>query len=92
MGFFIRPKDTNRDPNATSTATFNAEKVGVVKEYEDEYVLASGVAHHHRDPTRREAEPGSPLPTGGWRGSATKNVSSWFGKGTRAGKTGVRSR
>lgn len=58
-------------------------------------------AVHRRDPVRREAEPNAPLPTGGkpagytgavrgWRGSVSKNVKSGFGKGTRAGKSGVR--
>ena len=103
-GFFIRPKDTNRDGTH-----LNAEAIGVVQSYDDEYIPTSGHdpathisgAEHRRDPKRREAAPGSPLPTGGrsagissrgvrgWRGSVSKSVSSGFGRGTRAGK-GIR--
>lgn len=57
-------------------------------------------AVHRRDPKRREAEPNAPLPSGGkpagytgtvrgWRGAVSKTVPSGFGRGTRAGKTGV---
>lgn len=56
-------------------------------------------SYHRKDPVRREAEPNAPLPTGGrpagytgtggrgWRGSVSRNVSSGFGRGTRAGRT-----
>ncbi|MBD3260344.1 MAG: hypothetical protein GF334_01480 [Candidatus Altiarchaeales archaeon] len=110
MGFFIRPKSSTRD---NEQGLNNVEAVGVVQDYEDEYIPTSGFdpadntsgARHNRDPKRREAAPGAPLPTGarpagapagasggvrGWRGATTRNVSSGFGKGTRAGKTGVR--
>lgn len=90
MGFFIRPKDTNRVEDG-DTSKMNAEAIGVVSEYEDEYTSKTGVADHHRDPTRREAEPGSPLPTGGGgRTAVSRNVPSGFGRGTRAGRTGRR--
>jgi len=102
MGFFIRPKDTNRDG---TTRKFNAEAVGVVDSYEDEYIPTSGFnpadntsgAEHRRDPVRREAEPNAPLPSGGksggsrgWRGPVSRTVPSGFGRGTRAGNSGVR--
>jgi len=111
-GYFLRPKDTNRD---RADNHLNAEQVGVVADYENEYLPADGSdfdpaddgksgAFHFKDPKRREAEPGAPLPstrnasyrgaspTGnrGRRGSVSRNVSSGFGKGTRAGRTGVR--
>lgn len=97
MGFFIRPKDTNRADDS-NTSKLNAEAVGVVSSYEDEYIPTSGFdsedntsgSIHRRDPKRREAAPNAPLPSGGWRGATTRNVSSGFGKGTRAGKSGVR--
>ena len=107
--FFLRPKDTNLDK---ANNHLNAETVLPAQDgVDDEYIPATGFdsdtdgisgAIHRRDPKRREAEPGSPLPTGGkpagytgtggrsWRGSVSKTVSSGFGKGTRAGKTGRR--
>lgn len=106
-GFFIQPKSSTRDDEQGLN---NVSAIGVVQEYEDEYIPTSGfdsdtnagVARHNRDPKRREAHPGQPLPTGGkpkgysgtggrsWNGSVSRNVSSGFGRGTRAGKTGVR--
>jgi len=94
-GFFLRPKDTNKASNGHITA----EAIGVVEAYEDEYMPTTGFnsstdglsgAVHRRDPERREAPPGSPLPGGSWRSGGTTRVASGFGKGTRAGKTGVR--
>ena len=94
-GFFLRPKDTNK----ASNGHINAEAIDVVDAYEEEYIPTTGFdsttngksgAVHRRDPERREAPPGSPLPGGSWRSGGTKNVASGFGKGTRAGKTGVR--
>jgi len=107
MGVFLRPKSTNR-VNGDSTKLV-AEVIGVVQDYENEYIPGDGTfdsntdgqsgAYHRKDPVRREAEPGAPLPTGGrpagytgtggrsWRGSVSRNVSSGFGKGTRAGNS-----
>lgn len=94
-GFFIRPKDTNKATNGH----FNAEAIGVVDAYEDEYMPTTGFnsttdglsgAVHRRDPERREAPAGSPLPGGSWRSAVSTRVASGFGKGTRAGKTGVK--
>lgn len=95
MGFFIRPKSSTRDDEKGLN---HVEAVGVVQDYEDEYIPTSGFdstdntsgAIHRRDPKRREAAPGAPLPSGGWRGAVSRNVSSGFGRGTRAGKTGRR--
>lgn len=95
-GFFLRPKATNLD---TAHNHINAEAIGVVQVYEDEYIPTTGytsgthgipAAEHRRDPERKEAPSGSPLPSGSWRGAVSKNTPSGFGKGTRAGKTGVR--
>ena len=107
-GFFLRPKSTNLDK---THGHINAEAVLPAQDgIENEYIPVEGFdstihgksgAFHHRDPDRREAEPGAPLPTGGkpagytgavrgFRGPVSKTVASGFGKGTRAGKTGVR--
>ena len=107
-GFFIRPKSSTVDDEK---GLIHVEPIGVVQEFEDEYIPTSGFdpstdgisgGRHNKDPKRREAAPGAPLPTGGqprgytgtggrsWRGSVSKNVSSGFGRGTRAGKAGVR--
>jgi len=107
MGVFLRPKDTNRIGGDSTKLT--AEAVGVVQDVENEYIPADGTfdsatdglsgSYHRKDPVRREAEPGAPLPTGGrpagytgtggrtWRGSVSRNVPSGFGRGTRAGRT-----
>jgi hypothetical protein len=66
-GFFIRPKSSTRDDERGMN---NVEPIGVVQEYEDEYIPTSGFnsssvnsgAIHRKDPIRREAEPGAPLP------------------------------
>lgn len=96
-GFFLRPKDTNK----ASNGHINAEAIGVVDDYENEYIPTSGFdtstdgksgAVHRRDPTRREAPPGYPTPGGNWGSKSATRVASGFGKGTRAGKTGVRGK
>ena len=100
-GFFLRPKDTNLDE---ANNHINAEAIGVVSDYEDEYTGTTSVAEHkRRHPSEAsEAKPDAPLPTGGapkghtgrgvrgWRGPVSKTVSSGFGRGTRAGKGGRR--
>ncbi len=95
MGVFLRPKDTNRIGGDNTKLT--AEVIGVVSDYDNEYIPNDGTfdsdtdgksgGRHNRDPIRREAPAGSPLPGGSWRGAVSKNVSSGFGKGTRAGKS-----
>ena len=105
--FFLRPKDTNLDKTNNH---INAETILPADGYEDEYIGVSGFdpstdgisgAIHRKDPKRREAEPNSPLPSGGkpagytgtggrsWQGSVSKNVPSGFGRGSRSGR-GVR--
>lgn len=95
-GFFLRPKAGNLDKAHNH---INAEPIGVVSDYENEYIPTTGFdpdsdgisgAEHRRDPIRREAPPGYALPTGSWRGSVSRSTPSGFGKGTRAGSTGVR--
>ena len=106
MGFFIRPKSsTDNNPNGLNNVEQIQVAQGVDEEYIPTSNFNStqntSGALHRKDPKRREAEPNSPLPTGNapkgfsgtarsWRGAATKNVGSGFGKGTRAGQTGVR--
>lgn len=87
MGFFIRPKNSNKDAVNDSKTNLKAENIQVVQEYEDEYIETTGFdpstdghsgGKHHRDPKRREAEPGSPLPTGGRSaGISSPNVRGW---------------
>lgn len=90
MGFFIRPKDTNR-VSTDDTSKLNAEATAPSNEgFEDEYTNQTGVASHHQDPIRREAAPSAPLPSGSWRGAVSKNVPSGFGRGSRSGKSGSR--
>jgi len=64
MGHFIRPKDTNKDAKPGSKTNLKAEDIGVVQDYEDEYIETTGFdsgtdgisgGKHHKDPTRREA-------------------------------------
>ena len=95
-GFFLRPKTANLDKENNH---INAEPIGVVESFENEYIPTTGFdsttdgisgADHRRDPIQREAAPGAPLPGGSWRGGVSRNVSSGFGKGTRAGNTGVK--
>ncbi len=90
-GFFIRPRSgTKNDPNGLDFV----EAIGVVQSYEDEYMEDTGHdpgsvnsgAIHRRDPVRREAAPGSPMPGGSWGGPVSKSTPSGFGRGTRAGK------
>ena len=99
MGVFLRPKDTNIIGGDNTKLT--AEVVGVVQAKEDEYIPGDGTfdsgtdglsgGYHRKDPVRREAEPGAPLPTGSARGaSVSRNVPSGFGRGTRSGRGGVR--
>lgn len=85
-GFFLRPKDTNLD---TAHNHINAEPIGVVSDYEDEYVNEAGVAVHKRRHPSQATEPkgNAPLPGGNWRGAVSKTVPSGFGKGTRAGRS-----
>lgn len=107
-GFFLRPKDTNKNTDGTLKAETSLPAAGV----DDEFIPQTGfssdtdgivVAAHRNNPTRREAEPNAPLPTGGrpagytggvrsWQGPASKTISSGFGKGTRAGNTGTKGR
>ncbi|RLA59317.1 MAG: hypothetical protein DRQ89_14260 [Epsilonproteobacteria bacterium] len=95
MGFFIRPKSSTKN---NANGLHHVEPIGVVQSYEDEYMETSGVdpddvnsgAIHRRDPKRREAAPGSPLPGGSWGRASSRAVSSGFGRGTRAGSTGRR--
>jgi len=87
MGHFIRPKGSNKGTTNDSKTNFNAEDIGVVQEYEDEYIETTGFdpstdgisgGKHHRDPTRREAEPNAPLPTGGRSaGISSPGVKGW---------------
>jgi hypothetical protein len=72
-GFFLRPKDTNR----ASNGHINAEPIGVVGEYEEEYTDASGVAVHRRRHPSEATEPkgNAPLPGGSWRGAVSKTGS-----------------
>ncbi len=96
MAFFIRPKDTNQV--AGKEGVHNAEAVLMRDNANDEYTNQTGVARHNRDAIRREAPPGSPLPSGGksagisspgvrgWRGPASKSGPSGFARGSRRGK------
>ena len=106
MNVFLQPKDTNR-VNGDSTK-MQAQAIKVIQNVDDEFIPVDGSFDpatdgqsggvHRRDPVRREAEPGAPLPTGGrpagytgtggrtWRGSVSKNVSSGFGRGSRSGR------
>lgn len=78
-GFFLRPKDTNRATNGH----INAEPIGVVDEYEDEYTDETGVAEHRRrhPSNASEAKGGAPLPGGSWGRAVSKSVPSGFGRG-----------
>jgi hypothetical protein len=91
-GFYIMPKASNK---VNDNGLVNVESIAVVQAYDDEYMETTGHnpgnvnsgAVHRRDPIRREAAPGSPLPGGSWNRGSSKTVSSGFGKGTRAGKS-----
>ncbi len=85
-GFFLRPKDTNKDGDH-----FNAEAIGVSNEgYEAEYTDQTGVACHKRRHPSEASEAAPNAPSGGRIGSVSRTVPSGFGRGTRAGKTGIR--
>jgi hypothetical protein len=86
MGFFLRPKDQNLD---RTNNHINAEAIGVVSDYEDEYTNDAGVAVHKRRHPSQATEPkqSAPLPSGNWRGPVSRTSASGFGRGTRAGKT-----
>lgn len=96
-GFFIRPKSANLDK---ANRHINAETILPAQDgVDNEYIPVTGFdpathgisgADHRRDPVRREAPPGGPLPSGNWSGPASRSVASGFGKGTRAGKTGTK--
>jgi len=87
MGFFIRPKGSNKGTATGSKTDYNAEDIGVVQEYEDEYIETTGFdsgtdgisgGKHHKDPNRREAAPNAPLPTGGRSaGISSPGVKGW---------------
>ena len=87
MGFFIRPKDSNKDAKTGSKTNLKAEDIGVVQDYEDEYIGTTGFdsstdgisgGEHRRDPIRREANPNGPLPTGGRSaGISSPGVKGW---------------
>jgi len=95
MGFFIRPKDSNKGTLNDSKTKYNAEDIGVVQELDDQYIEPTGfdsstdglgAARHNRDPKRREAEPGAPLPTGGRSaGISSPNVRGWRSPVARRG-------
>ena len=87
MGFFIRPKGSNKDVKNGSKTNLAAEDIGVVQEYENEYIETTGfdadtdglsAAGHNKDPKRREAAPNAPLPTGGRSaGISSPGVKGW---------------
>lgn len=96
MGFFIRPKGSNKGTLNDSKTKYNAEDIGVVQEYEDEYIESNTTfdpatdgksgGKHFRDPKRREAEPGAPLPTGGRSaGISSPGVRGWRSPVARRG-------
>ena len=95
MGFFIRPKGSNKDAVNDSKTNLKAEDIGVVQAYEDEYIETSGFdsttdglsgARHNRDPIRREASPGDPLPRGGRSaGISGGGARGWKSPATRRG-------
>ncbi len=86
-GFFLRPKDTNLDKSQNH---INAEPIGVVSEFEDEYTDQTGVAVHKRRHPSEASEAAPNAPSGGRVGPVSRTVPSGFGRGTRAGKTGRR--
>lgn len=96
MGHFIRPKGSNRDVKTDSVTNLQAESIAVISAYENEYIqptagfdpTVSGLsgAFHYKDPIRREAEPGAPLPTGGRSaGINSPGVKSWSTPSARRG-------
>ncbi len=87
MGFFLRPKDTNLDK---ANNHINAEAIGVVAEFEDEYTDQAGVAVHKRRHPSEASEAAPNAPSGGRVGAVSRTAPSGFGRGTRAGNTGRR--
>ena len=87
MGFFLRPKDTNRD---RAQNHINAEAIGVVSDFEAEYTDQEGVAVHKRRHPSEASEAAPNAPSGGRVGAVSRTVPSGFGRGTRAGNTGRR--
>lgn len=87
MGFFLRPKDTNFDKAQNH---INAEPIGVVSDYEDEYTNEAGVAVHRRRHPSEASEAAPNAPSGGRVAPVSRTVPSGFGRGTRAGMTGRR--
>ena len=87
-GFFLRPKDTNLDKAQNH---INAEPIGVVSEYEDEYTDQTGKAVHKRRHPSEASEAAPNAPSGGRMGPVSRTIPSGFGRGTRAGKTGRRN-
>jgi len=95
MGHFIRPKGSNKDKINDSKTGLKAEAIGVVQAYEDEYIELTGFdptvsglsgAEHRKDPIRREAHPGDPLPTGGRSaGISSPGARSWNAPSTKRG-------
>ncbi len=95
MAFFIRPKDTNKNAVNDSKTNLAAEGIGVVQDYENEYIEPTGFdpttdghsgGKHHRDPIRREAPADGPLPTGGRSaGISSPGVRGWRSPSTRRG-------
>ena len=88
MGFFLRPKDTNRD---RTNNHINAEAIGVVSDKESEYTDQTGVAEHRRRHPSEASEAAPNAPSGGRVGPVSRTAPSGFGRGTRAGNTGRRS-
>jgi hypothetical protein len=87
-GFFLRPKDTNLDKKHNH---LNAEEIQPSNEgYEDEYTDQTGVAEHRRRHPSEASEAAPNAPSGGKVAPVSRTVPSGFGRGTRAGNTGVR--
>lgn len=87
MGFFLRPKDTNLDKVNNH---INAEAIGFIAKVDSEFTNQTGVAVHKRRHPSQASEAAKSAPSGGRVGAVSRTVPSGFGKGTRAGNTGVR--
>ena len=87
MGFFLRPKDTNKDKDHIKAEAIQPSDEG----YEDEYTDQKGVAVHKRRHPSEASEAAPNAPSGGRVAPSSRTVPSGFGRGTRAGKTGRRS-
>jgi len=59
MGFFLRPKDTNKNDDGS----IRAESIELADGAQERYDA--------RQPYDREARKDAPLPTGNWRGGKT---------------------